>query len=62
MKPFAKTMSRLMLVILFASLLLSCSVFTGASSTTASPTGGGSISFQRTGFTRGGDKRYPAAG
>lgn len=43
MKPFSKSMSRLMLVILFASLLLSCSVFSGASPSPASPTGVGTL-------------------
>ncbi|MGD0878169.1 MAG: hypothetical protein ABSA01_08500, partial [Anaerolineales bacterium] len=42
MKPIAKIMSRLLLVILFASMLLSCSLFTGASTPPASPPGTGS--------------------
>ena len=41
MKPITKIMSRLLLVILFASLLLSCNLFTGASPTTATPSGAG---------------------
>ncbi|MGD0752897.1 MAG: hypothetical protein ABSA23_16010 [Anaerolineales bacterium] len=41
MKPNARITSSLMLIVLFASLLLSCSIFTGASPTTATPSGAG---------------------